>query len=385
MACITKRRDRWIVDFYDQHGIRRWKTLKQGTTKASAKDELRNIEDMISKGVYCTLGKTPTFKEVSKAWLEYKKPYLRETTAEIYEIHVRCHFQDLDELKISRITTPTIEKWIGKRQADKMNINTLRKLLVSLNQIMAYAVRHKYIDSNPVRDAERPRKTIEDETGGKISVLAPEQIRALIEATPDQKYRTLFLTAIMTGARQGELLGLKWSDVDFEKKQIHIRRTFNMGRFFSPKTKQSVRAIDCPPTLLHELRVWKLASGGKNDDLVFYSPCKHQEKGKPEVRGPMNYSNMVQRFYRESLKKAEIPQIRFHDLRHTYASLLLQQGENIKYIQSQLGHSSPTVTLNVYAHLMKKENQEAACRLEETIFSVDGSKMVAVNEEGVTA
>ncbi len=99
----------------------------------------------------------------------------------------------------------------------------------------------------------------------------------------------------------------------------------------------------------------------------------------------MNYSNMVQRHYLKALKKAGIQRIRFHDLRHSYASLLLQQGENIKYIQSQLGHSSPTVTLNVYSHLMKSENQEAACRLENTIFEVYGSKMVAVNEKGATA
>jgi integrase len=136
-------------------------------------------------------------------------------------IHVKCHFHELDELKISRITTPTVEMWITKRRTNGMNISTMRKIIVSLNQIMAYAVRHKLIDSNPVRDAERPRKTIEDKTGGKIAVLTPEQIRALLKATPDQKYRTLFLTAIMTGARQGELLGIKWQDVDFEKKQIH--------------------------------------------------------------------------------------------------------------------------------------------------------------------
>ena len=375
MACVTKRRNKWIIDFYDQHGIRRWKTLKKGTTKAVAKDELRNIEDMISKGVFMPLGKIPTFKEIAKAWIDFKKPYLRETTWEVYKIHVRCHFNELDELKISKITTNTIEKWITKRQTGGMNISTMRKIIVSLNQIMAYAVRHKLIDSNPVRDAERPRKTIEDKTGGKIAVLAPEQIRAFLEVSPDQKYRTLFLTAIMTGARQGEILGLKWSDVDFETKQIHIRRTFNHGRFFSPKTKESVRAIDCPPTLIQDLRLWKLASPPADANLIFAN----------ETGGPMNCSNMVQRYFQKGLRDAKIPRIRFHDLRHTYASLLLQQGENIKYIQSQLGHSSPTVTLNVYSHLMKKENQEAACRLEDTIFEVHGSKMVAENRKRVTA
>jgi len=81
------------------------------------------------------------------------------------------------------------------------------------------------------------------------------------------------------------------------------------------------------------------------------------------------------------LEAANLPRIRFHDLRHTYASIMIEQGENLKYIQTQLGHSSPTVTLNVYAHLMKPTNQEAACRLENAIFGSDGSKMVAENEE----
>lgn len=383
MACITKRRDRWIIDFYDQHGVRRWKTLRKTITKTEAKEELRNIEDMISKGVFMPLGKTPTFKKVAEAWLEYKKSYLRITTYNVYSGHVENHFSELLEIKINRIMTSNIEKWITKRQSEGMNILTLRKIIVTLNQIMAYAVRHKLIDSNPVRDAERPRKSIDDQTGGKIAILTPEQIRALLEAIPDQKYKTLFLTAIMTGARQGELLGLKWSDVDFSKKQININRTFNHQQFFSPKTKQSVRAIDCPPSLIQELRLWKLASGGKTDDLIFYSDNKPEDKSEQLKKTPMNYSNMVQRHFFKGLKKAEIPRIRFHDLRHSYASLLLHQGENIKYIQTQLGHSSPTVTLNVYSHLMKKENQEAACRLEDTIFKISGSNMVAVNESGV--
>ena len=92
---------------------------------------------------------------------------------------------------------------------------------------------------------------------------------------------------------------------------------------------------------------------------------------------PMNYSNAVNRYFRPALEKAKLPTMQWHDLRHTFASLLIHQGENIKYIQSQLGHSSPTVTLNVYAHLMNPVNQESACRLENTIFSVTGSKMVA--------
>jgi integrase len=243
---------------------------------------------------------------------------------------------------------------------------------------MAYAVRHRFIDYNPCRDAERPRDQGNEADQAKaISVLTPAQIRKFIEAVTDQKYKTLFLTAVMTGARQGEILGLKWSDVDFTKKQIGINRTFNKGRFFTPKTKGSIRRIDLAPMLKKNLAAWKLKSGGQDDGLVFPN-----EADEP---GPMNYSNMVQRHFFKGLKKAEIPRIRFHDLRHTFASLLLEQGENIKYIQSQLGHSTPVTTLTVYAHLMKETNQEAACRLEKAIFKGTGHNLVTKTKKGQTA
>ena len=91
----------------------------------------------------------------------------------------------------------------------------------------------------------------------------------------------------------------------------------------------------------------------------------------------------MNRYFKPALKTASLPRLRFDDLRHTYASLLIEQGENIKYIQSQLGHSNPTVTWNVYAHLMSPTNQGAACRLENTIFGGSGSKMVAEKEKGI--
>lgn len=199
-----------------------------------------------------------------------------------------------------------------------------------------------------------------------MKILSPEQIRALIDAEPDQQYRTLYLTAIMTGARQGELLGLKWTDVDFDRRQVYIRRTFNHGRFFEPKKMGSARKIDMAPLLAKELASWKLASGGRGEDLVFSSG-----DGTPMLR-----PNMMWRHFMPALKAAGIEGIRFHDLRHTYASLLLTQGENVKYVQTQLGHSTPTITLNVYSHLLKESNQEAVYRLENTIFQATGNNLI---------
>ncbi len=395
MACVTKRRGRYVIDFYDQHGKRYRKTSKAGATKEESRKELREIEAKIERRTYLHEKKTPLFSEVKDEWHKHKKQFLRETTWETYETNLRVHLAYFDRMRINQITTATVEKFIAELQnkplstkwaakpdyaarpdGKKIRLNTIRKILVTLNQVMAYAVRHQYIDHNPVRDAERPRSQGKEADQEKaISILTPEQIRNLLDAVTDQKCRTLFLTAIMTGARQGEILGLKWSDVDFTKKQISINRTFNMGRFFTPKTRGSIRRIDLAPMLVTELAAWKLKSGGNDETLVFAN----------EAGEPMNYSNMVQRYFFRALRKAEIQRIRFHDLRHTYASLLLAQGENIKYVQTQLGHSSPTVTLNVYAHLMKGENQEAACRLENAIFEGTGHNLVTKEEKGLAS
>ncbi len=368
MACVKKRKYkngfRYVLDFYDNDSKRQRITLKEGTSKKKARDKLREIEDQLSKGLYMPERDIPTFNKVAKDWLEYKKPNVRESTWSVYEAHTRNHFNELESVKVNRINTATVEKFIIDRQKAEMHILTLRKILVTLNQIMAYAVRHRYIDHNPVRDAERPKGQghIEEK---QIRILNPARINSLLGAVEDQKYRTLFMLAIMSGARQGELLGLKWSDMDWENSQVHIQRTFNCQAWYKPKTKTSDRRIDLGPAMIKALKKWKLAC----------LPCKLNLMFPNEAGQPLNHNNMVSRFFEPALEKAEIERIRFHDMRHTYASLLIEQGENVKYIQKQLGHSSPTVTLNVYAHLMKPVNQESACRLENIIFEGTGHKM----------
>ena len=251
-----------------------------------------------------------------------------------------------------------------------MNLSTLRRIITTFNQVMKYAVRHRCIDYNPARDAERPR-----DQGGEeklhIRILVPEEINVFLDAESDLKYKTLLRLAIFSGARQGEILGLKWTDVDWFNNQIHIQRTYNHGKWYRPKSKTSNRKIDLGPTMMSELKKWTLACPPSDLDLIFPN----------ETGNPLDQSNMLKSCFYPCLKKAGIERIRFHDLRHTYASLLIEQGENIKYIQNQLGHSSPTVTLDVYAHLMKPTNQESACKLENTVFGTSGSKMVAAKEK----
>ena len=406
MACIVKRRNRYVIDFYDSSGVRHWQTQPEGSTKEKARIALRELEDQLCRGVYIPARHVRTFKEVAADWIKHKKPNLRASSLSVYEAHTLNHFKDLESLKINRLTISHVEKLINAKLDAGMHILTLRKVLVTLNQICAYAVRRRYLDVNPVRDAERPRGK-GGEVEKKLQVLTPEQVAKMFNAVMDLrgivdepgqeekpekertkkllpyetrfKYRTLFAVAVLCGLRQGEIIGLQWPDIDFDNAQIQVQRTFTHGAFYEPKTKGSKRRVDVGKTMLADLKRWKLACPPSELNLVFPNagpkPARQQteKRRKQDEAMVMNYSNMVSRYYLPTLKAAELPIIRFHDLRHTYASILIAQGESIPYVAKQLGHSSPTVTLNVYTHLLKPSNQEAINRLEDSIFSTMGS------------
>jgi integrase len=159
----------------------------------------------------------------------------------------------------------------------------------------------------------------------EIQVLTPDQIRAFLETGEDQKYSTLLLLSVMTGARQGELLGLKWSDLDMESSQLHIQRTFNHGQFFPPKSKASNRKIDLAPVVVHQLRKWKLACPRTSLNLMFPN----------EAGNPINCRNLVQRYFIPALEKAGIIEI------ETTKKKLKNSKKN-KYIKKVKGRSDFT-------------------------------------------
>jgi len=362
-----------VIDFYDQHGKRRLKTLPEGTTKKKARKALREIEASVERGTFLPDGKIPSFKEVASDWLEYKKPNVRYSTYEQYKGHIEKHLKPyFGNTRISRVNFDAIEKFIGHLTEAGMISPTVKKVLTTLGAILKYATRKRYIEHNAVSDIDKPRDIRNKK---EMEVLRPEEIRAFLEAATNQKHRTLFTLAIMSGAREGELIGLKWTDIDWLNNQVYIRRTFNHGRFFEPKSEKSRRAIDLGPTVISELKRWKLACPPNDLDLVFPS----------EIGTPIDCNNMVKREFFPALAKAKLRRIRFHDLRHTFAALLIAQGEHPKYIQAQMGHHSINVTMDVYGHLMESVNQKASKRLDEAVFQESGDKMVTEIEKGLSS
>jgi len=180
----------------------------------------------------------------------------------------------------------------------------------------------------------------------------------------------LSLSAILTGMREGELLGMQWNDIDFAAHKIRVRRWLWRGKIFGkwqcvlqrPKSKAAIRDIDVGDDLLLELRKHKLVCPKNDVDLVFCT-----RTGTPlEVRTLMRWH------FLPALERAGLRRIRFHDLRHTYASLLIAQKESPKYIQIQLGHASIKTTFDTYGHLMEEANPIAASRLASAVLARTG-------------
>ncbi len=360
MACIRKRRGKWVLDYYDQFGKRHWETCE---TKKEAEQRLARILVEIGKGTYNPEKRTKTFKEVAETWYEMiVVPNKRPKTVRYYRNHLDNHLLPFfGDIKINRINVSLIEKYMAKRLSEGVSKATINKTITTLGTVMRYAVKHGLIDRNPVSYVQRLSRSREEVDEKRY--LTPEEIRLLI-SNAKEEHRPLLMTAILTGMREGEILGLKWGDIDWRNRQICVRRTLQNGRFYEPKTKASRRRIDMAPQLVLELKKWKLRCPKSKYDLVF--PAKNGN--------PMDARNMLRDIFYPALRRSGLPRIRFHDLRHTYASLLIKQGEHPKYIQQQMGHSSIKVTLDTYGHLMEATNYEAAKKLGEIIF---GSKMVA--------
>jgi len=249
---------------------------------------------------------------------------------------------------------------------------------------MRYAKSLKYINENPVEET-KPFPIDHKE----MDFLTPEELAIFIKHA-SEPYKTLFLIAILTGMRRGEILGLQWGDIDWKNDTIFVRRGLywlmkkeidkdgSRWCFIKPKSKRSKRAIVLSPKLKDALEIHRITAITGPYDLVF---CNSEGK-------PLDPDNLVKREFYPTLSMAGLRKIRFHDLRHTYATLLINQNENIKFIQNQMGHASIQTTMDRYGHLLPVNQHGVGSRLDSQIFlpNLDHqSENLKVNEERSSA
>jgi integrase len=368
MACIRKRRGHWCLDYRDQQGMRHWETTK-GNRKEAERLLAERVRE-ISRGTYRAPAERVSFEGLAQAFLKDAEPNVRETTFKDYRGNLNRHltpwFQGWNLLNIRRAD---VEDFRAHLCDGGIGPRTVNKCLTLLGALFRYAMRHEWIEANPAEGTKLRASSRRSHDLVEANIFAPPEIQALLAAT-DPRWRVVILTAMLTGLREGELLGLAWGDIDWSARQIYVRQQYTGGRFSELKTKASRRRVDLPGELVAELRRWRLECPPGAHDLVFPNGA-----GNPE-----NYANLLHRGFYPALRRAGLRKIRFHDLRHTYASLLIANGEHPKRIQALMGHSSINVTMDVYGHLMPGGGGEVADRLGALVFRPSGSRTVAVDE-----
>jgi integrase len=333
-------------------GKRRRKTV-YGHSKKEVQDKIRDILNRVAAGTMTDTGRL-TVAEYLSRWLENTaKREVREGTWTRYEQLIRLRINPtLGGIKLSKLAPVHIEQLFADLDRGGISKRGSQMAGTMLHTALAYAVSPLHlIPTNPARDVAKPKpQEIE------MKVLDPDQVtRFLAESQSDRLY-PLYILAIESGMREGELFALEWSDIDFPSKSVQVKRALKEvgGRVWTEelKTAKSRRRVEVSLftlDILNEHRQTQLASGTLGR-LVF-----------PDTEG--NYlrrPNVARRSFFPILQRAGLPRIRFHDLRHTAATLLLLANEHVKVVSERLGHSTTQVTLNRYTHVLPTMQERAA-------------------------
>ena len=260
----------------------------------------------------------------------------RPTTLAAYRAALRAHLDPvLGDLALSTVSPEDVERFIAAERRRGVAAKTTLNALGFLHSIFEFGLRRGWCRRNPCKLVDKPHV----EPSADIRFLDHEELEALLRATGDRTDRTLFLAAAVTGMRQGELLALRWRDIDWAARRIRVRRNYVRGNWGAPKTRRGSRAVPLADRLAVELEHhFQRSAYRADDDLVFAHPA---------LGTVLDHSDLVRRFKR-SLRAAGVREVRFHDLRHTFGTRMAAAGVPLRTLQEWLGHRDFTTTL-VYA------------------------------------
>jgi integrase len=354
-------------------GKRRQRRIQAPTKKALEALAITTLNEL-QTGTYIE-PTTVTVSEYLDHWLKTSAVHnVRATTYRSYEQMIRVHMKPiLGHLKLQKLQPAQLqalysEKLSAGRADGKggLSMRTVRYLHMIVRQALDQAVKWRLILHNPADATEPPRP-------GRTTVAAWDTKHALrfLEASAGDAFAPLWLLALSTGMRRGELLGLRWQDVDLPRATLHVRQSLVEvgGRlvFQQPKTASGRRGVSLPPAAVDALKSHRarqnerrlgLGEVWRDHDLVF----------TVADGGPVTPANLL-RSFRRLLERVDVPDIRFHDLRHTHATLLLKDGTHAKIVSERLGHASIAITLDTYSHVLPDMQQQAAESIERALFA----------------
>ncbi|HVN90884.1 MAG TPA: tyrosine-type recombinase/integrase [Candidatus Binataceae bacterium] len=339
----------------------------------------------VSRGEYLDHSKVPTFQEAAELWFASKTDRRPSHVADLRSRLDKHILPRVGSLRLDRITVGAIEKLRDGLSEEGYAPRTINTIIRIASAVFRAAIRRGDATNNPIDRVERAFMAARELTPGEDegrgsdsdavnfdSILSPDELRSMLDAATPGYYRTLFTTAFITGMRSGELLALRWNDIEFDdgkgRGKVYIRRTLSWARinrgqpvrprFYPPKTRAGLRAIAIAPELVSVLKTWKLRCPPSDFDLVF----PHTD-GQPNCRDRVLCVGLY-----PALRRAGLRRVNFHSVRHSRASALIAAGAPVTEVQHRLGHASPAITLKVYSHWFKGAETGAADRLAEVIL-----------------
>ena len=382
---VRKREDgRWegrIVVGHKESGEPIFRYLSAGSQKALV--ERLNRERNIYQGVDLTEDSRMTLGEWLDRWLEERVvPSVRESTLESYRYHIRHHIKPrLGSKPIGKITAEDVQKLYreiqncGRIQEDPvwghaLSGSTVRRLHGVFHMAMDAAVRAHLIPKNPTEGVTLPKK----ETVPKQVLNDAQLERFMKEIQSDPIWHDFFYTELTTGLRQGEICGLMWSDFDEAHGTLSVRRTLHIqkgGRLVTGETKTGTgkRTITLPPSTAGLLAQRKKRSYSQ---WIFPNPLRPEQPANP---------NAAYNHLKTLLKRAGLPSIRFHDLRHTFATHALASGVDAKTLSGILGHTQASFTLDTYTHVTGDMQRQAAQVMDTFMTDIFGKELAPWQRE----
>jgi integrase len=356
----TRRRGRTWTAIWDapvaEGGRRRQRSKGGFRTQRDAHRFLSTVVAEVASGVYIEPSRIPLGTYLREEWLPGIAATVRPATRAKYEQLVRTHVatRDLGAIPLNAVTGAHLNGFYAELEAAGLSASTRRLCHAVLHRALRDATRWGKLARNPAQLADPP-------TGKsrRASVWSSRELAALLEHVADDRLAAYWRLAAVTGARRGELLALTWRATDLEGQRISIERALTSTLTFAePKTNRARRTISLDAETTTALRRHRdvqllerdlAGEAYQDDDLVFCDELGH----------PIRPQRVTEAFARH-VAAAKLPRINFHGLRHTCATLMLTKGTPVHVVSARLGHSSPAITLNVYAHLLPSSDAEAA-------------------------
>ena len=344
-----------------------------GRTQSDVRKKLTEVRNDLDNDEYLEPNDT-TLKEWLELWQDEYLEDVKQSTADRYKSCIRIHIiPALGETRLMDLRASTIQKFLNQcKKVDGLSEKSVKNIRLVLHKALEQAIEDEQIKKNPCDRAKVPSY---DDPPKEMRPLKDHEVPMFLQAIKGHQFESLFYVALFTGMRESELIGLTWDCIDFQHGTIHIYRQLRKTRekkgsyvFTSLKNKQA-RTFSPPQNVLDvlkkvkirqaELRLKAGSSWSNPDDLVFTNDL-----------GKHIATFTVYKYFKEVVTQIGLPEMRFHDLRHGYATLALQNGVDVKTVSNNLGHSTTAFTMDKYGHVTETMMKDSADKMQRFIESL---------------